>query len=220
MTFRSVVVFSNLGYQVKPPTTIGFKNRNVHFAGACRPEAKARLSPALRPLLEDALPDNAGMVRICTEPPGKPKMWRTMDERWLDVPAAAAGYDSNLQVEDDVNENDEDDDSHMTITNPPLVVKKNTKFAAHGPGVVSKRTAEHVGFNGLQFRGKQAFPELSCDDSNIVAAAWPKGLLCAGQPGFECESLRCAPENWIARRPVSHFARGGQIIARYPLVIC
>lgn len=62
-------IFCALGYQVKPPRDFGFAKRNIHFAGACSSGAKLRMPHTLRQLLEDALPDDPGMVRVCSDSP-------------------------------------------------------------------------------------------------------------------------------------------------------
>ena len=183
-------ILRGLGYETTPPKDFGFTNRNIQFAAACRQEAKAQLSDSLRALLVNALPDREGMVRLCSEPTNEtPLEFRLFQERWIDVPAAAvsaraAGPDSSSDL------------------SPPLVVPADMMFSASGPSVVSKRTAEHVGFNGLSFRGNASFPELNNTTSRLVRDAWPMNLLRVGEPGFQSESLRCAPENWIVRRAV------------------
>lgn len=53
--------------------------------------------------------------------------------------------------------------------------------------------------------------------------AWPKGLIDpyrnpqgSAEPVFGTEALKCAPENWVVRRPVSHFGHRTDWKARYP----
>ena len=198
-------VFASLGYDTKPPKEFGFKNRNVHFACACLPDARETLSPELKRLLVNALPKDAGMVRLCSEPPNsRPNEWRCFADRWIDVPAASRAIEVTVE---NTSPNQE----------APLVIPLDKEFAAKGPGVVSKRTAEHVGFNGLRFRGKMSFPELEEGRYHCTREAWPPGLLRAGDPGYETESLRCAPENWLIRKPVRHYSDGSRNIkARYP----
>ena len=59
----------------------------------------------------------------------------------------------------------------------PLVVRLSRHYAASGNGVVSNRTMLKVGFNGLQFRGLNACPELQKENDPLVQEAWPPGLL-------------------------------------------
>lgn len=62
------------------------------------------------------------------------------------------------------------------------------------------------------------------ENDPIVQEAWPAGLLSvpdnennSGDPVPGSESCKCAPENWIVRRPISHFkGPGGKIMARHP----
>ena len=193
-------VFEDLGYDTKPPKEFGFKNRNIHFACACRPGAEERLSPKLKELFFNALTNEAGMVRLSSEPPNyRPKAWRSFADRWIDVPAATKVLASKPPAYDSTDED------------LPFSVPLDQAFAAHGPGLVSKRTAQHVGFNGFTFRKKMSFPELEDRSYDLTKEAWPPGMLHIGEPGYESESLRCAPENWILRRPVRYHGK-----ARYP----
>lgn len=59
----------SLGYITKPQKDVMFTKRNVHFAAACAPGAKAFLSEALSSLIGPRLPDDKGMVRLSNEPP-------------------------------------------------------------------------------------------------------------------------------------------------------
>lgn len=108
----------------------------------------------------------------------------------------------------------------------PLFIPIDKPYTPSGNGVVSTRTAHHVGFNGYEFRKLNAFPELQNTASELVKRAWPNGLIDpyrnrqgseSEEPVFGTEALKCAPENWIMRRPVSHFGdlRTGWK-ARYP----
>lgn len=61
----------SLGYATRPPKEFGFLKRNIHFAGACRPEAKEGLEGELKTLIGPALPDIPGIVRLSTNPPSE-----------------------------------------------------------------------------------------------------------------------------------------------------
>ena len=80
-------VFASLGYATKPPPDFGFLRRNIHFAAACKPGVKSRLPVDLGELFTSALPDDAGMVRISTEPPGlHAHSQLAFEGRYFDVP--------------------------------------------------------------------------------------------------------------------------------------
>lgn len=196
-------VFGGLGYKTKPLKDFGFKNRNVHFAAASRPGAKESISAELQQLFADALPLEPGLFRLCTEPPDdRAYSFRTFDDRWIDVPTSCNATNTSGVI---------------ATSEPPLVVPVDKKYTANGPGVVLKRTAEHVGFNGLKFRGKMSFPEL--DKNSYVSSrdAWPPGLLRVGEAGYESDALRCAPHNWVVKRPVGHHTDDTNVFpARYP----
>lgn len=74
-------------------------------------------------------------------------------------------------------------------------------FAPSGNGVISQRTADHVGFNGFSFRKVIGFPELRNKSSPLIQRAWPKpllrpyGLSETGELVYGVDSLKCAPEN-------------------------
>lgn len=211
-------VFASLGYETKPSPEFGFTKRNINFSGACAAGAKERLPIELKELLGDALPDNVGIVRISCEPPGiRSQKQRRYEERWFDVPAAhlaeqlnedVVGFNADLMLE------------------VPLVVPMNHPYSSSGSGVVSTRTAEHVDFNGLSFRPLRACPELKDTSKDYIRQAWPRGLaelqdgelnLSCDEPVAGSESLKCAPLNWIVRRPVRSFCSSDRDWkARYP----
>lgn len=225
-------VLSSLGYGTKPSKDFGFVKRNIHFAAACVPGAKSRLPISTQKILGDLLPEDDGMVRICSEPPQhRPQKELPFEKRYFDIPAVALPNlnRSNAAGSCHISRNPADTDNdgcHFLVedalTDPPLIVEVNKEYAASGPGVVSNRNMTHVGFNGLAFRKLNACPELRNPDDPIVREAWPAGLLKpfgnddAGEPLYGSEAVKCAPENWVLRRPVSHFAIEGNIVSRYP----
>lgn len=108
----------------------------------------------------------------------------------------------------------------------PITVPLDKEYAPSGNGVVSYRNMAHVGYNGIQFRKLKACPELHNVNDPIVKEAWPVGLLRLSQnspasgseePVYGSEYVKCAPENWVVRRPVAHFNKPGEVIkSRYP----
>lgn len=103
--------------------------------------------------------------------------------------------------------------SEQTAENAPLVIPEDKEYASTGNGVVPTRTAKSVGFNGYSFRNQNAFPELSGTSSELVRRAWPPGVLGAkitegvvsgSSVMHVSEALKCATENWVARRHVYH----------------
>lgn len=112
------------------------------------------------------------------------------------------------------------------VTEMPLVVPIDHPYSASGSGVVSTRTAEHVDYNGLAFRPLRACPELKDTLKNYIRQAWPRGLvelqdgqrnISSDEPVAGSESLKCAPLNWLVRRPVRRFcASERDWKARYP----
>ena len=105
------------------------------------------------------------------------------------------------------------------------MVALSQKYNDSGPCVVSHRNIHHIGYNGIEFRKDAAYPELSRMNDPKVRQAWPRGILVSGQyDANECErermygseSVKCSPENWVVRRPVSHFNSGENTQARYP----
>lgn len=124
-----------------------FTRRNIHFAAACAAGAKARLSNELKGLIALALPDKEGMVRLSNEPPGGMRCEELpLDKKFIDVPAADLGRDVHDLVP-------------IYTSDALLIVPLDHRYTTSGNGVVSTRTAEHVGYNGLAFRGKAANPE-------------------------------------------------------------
>lgn len=215
-------VFQSLGYETTPPSEFGFVKRNIHFAAACAAGAKQRLPVELRELLQDALPDDPGMVRISTEPPtDPPQCQRRYEDCYFDVPAARLTSSEREDVHISVRtESLETDDADCA----PLVVPLDMPYAPSGKGVVSTRTAEHVGYNGLSFRRLAACPEMRDISKPLVSRSWPRGLIdpsvgesASYEPGSGTESLKCAPLNWIVRRTVRHFCDSeSDWKARYP----
>lgn len=213
-------VFKSLGYQTKPPSDFGFVKRNLHFAAACAAGAKQKLPLDLRILMGAALPDDPGMVRVSTEPPGIAQGALRYEDRYIDVPAASSAF-RGIDNEDSSDLLGTDD-----LDDAPLVVPLDAPYAANGKYMVSTRTAQHVGYNGIQFRKLRACPEMRDSSKSIVRRAWPRGLLEANEysrtqgsaePFSSSESLKRAPLNWIVRKPVMHFARSEtDWAARYP----
>lgn len=216
-------VFESLGYETKPPSEFGFVKRNVHFAAACASGAKQRLPVQLKQLLDDALPDDPGMVRLSTEPPaGPPQCMLRHEDRYFDVPAARL---TNSTMEEDLSmQMPNTGDDCIEPYSTPLVVPLDTPYSPSGSGYVSTRTAEHVGYNGIQFRGLAACPEMRDTSKPLVRRAWPRGLLerhvdraASDEPVIGAESVKCAPLNWVVRRPVRHFCHSDvDWKARYP----
>ena len=210
-------VFRSLGYATKPPAEFGFNMRNIHFASACSPQAKARLPVELQQLLTGLLREHAGMVRISSEPPRDiPQCELPYSERYCDVPARDLSTLHRCTPS-----------TSKEPSEAPLTIPLEQPYSASGPGVVSTRTAEHVGYNGLEFRKLRACPELGDTSKRVVREAWPKGLLDI-QDGKSVvdvdqshlsvsESRKCAPINWIVRRPVRHFSKSeNDCASRYP----
>lgn len=99
--------------------------------------------------------DDTGMVRIASEPPGRvPQSQICFEDRCVDVPAARV---TNRAVQDNTDGVVRDSSEDCEI---PLVVPLGLGYSPSGNGVVSTRTAQHVGFNGIEFRGLNACPEL------------------------------------------------------------
>lgn len=214
-------VFEELGYQVKPPKEFNFSRRNIHFSGACQPGYKALLPNDVMELIGESLPDYEGMVRISTEPTGMMSQSSlNFEDRFVDVPASKYAHLSTNRCLPRQTEGGIGDAT--IIPRCPLTVEKDKPFAPSGYGVVSSRTAQHVGYNGYNFRKLKACPELSSNSSKMVRKAWPIGLLRdasqnISNDGRNIERLKCAPANWIVRRPLSFYARqSGVVRARYP----
>lgn len=104
------------------------------------------------------------------------------------------------------------------MNDTPLAVPIDHPYSSSGNGVVSTRIALDVGYNGFAFRGKPSNPELNGFSSKLVREAWPRPMI--GQPsddGVEPPAdFACAPDNWVLRKPVRHFADGEVFKARYP----
>lgn len=96
-------------------------------------------------------------------------------------------------------------------TEPSLTVPLDRRFSSSGNGLVSQRSAEHVLFNGFEFLISNGYPELKGNSTELVQRAWPAGLLRpdnmeeSGDPVYGVESVKCAPETWVLRRPLRHF---------------
>lgn len=174
-------------------------------------------------LLGPALPEEEGMVRITTSPPThRSQSELPYHERFFDVPVArTTGCSASEPPPTQLHPLGH---SHVSEEIPlaPLVVPLDKPFAASGPGVVAQRTAKKVGFNGFEFRGSAGYPELNDSSSRLVKQAWPPALLRylttlpSGEPVYGAESSKCATENWVIRRPVSHFGDKQGRKARYP----
>lgn len=207
-------VFSSLGYETKPPKDFCFVKRNIHFASACASGARERLPVELQKLMGEMLPEEEGVVRICSDPPSGCRQEELhFESRYFDVPATCLKA-SSLQHDARALASD--------FSEAPLIIPVEKCYAPSGPGVVNYRNMIHVGYNGFEFRNLKAYPELHHRDDPLVKEAWPPGLLdpTVGAGGAEpvsgTESRKCAPENWVLRRPVSRFATDGNIVARYP----
>lgn len=218
-------VFEGLGYETKPPKGFGFTKRNIHFAAACRQTAKQRLCCDLQRIMGPALPNEEGMVRISSSPPTSQNQNELRyEERYWDVPAARTREDHTPVVQPAGQSRCNGNSSTSIESNPvPLVVALDKPFSASGQGLVSHRTAEHVGFNGIEFRHSNGYPEMRNDSSRLVGQAWPRSILQrystseSEEPVYGVESVKCAPENWVVRRPVGHFGTCEQDWkARYP----
>lgn len=214
-------VLSNIGYETSPSKDFDFVKRNIHFAAACSPGAKHHLPVTVQQLIGQMLPDERGMVRICRDAPKNcPQSALPYECRHFDVRAARhATLDSG-----DVNGMDTlADPARIALERAPLVVPIGWEYAANGPGVLSHRNTEHVGYNGIRFWKLNACGELHNRDDPLVREAWPVRLLSSAQPeSLEepvpgSEHTKSAPENWILRRPVARInAQGGEIKSRYP----
>lgn len=201
-------ILNSLGYETRPPKDINFTKRNIHFAAACTPAAKAHLPPVLQALIGRLLPDQPGMVRIGTEPPSPlPQSELPFEERYIDVPAMKLSETNAEEISSR--------SIPASVSDAPLSVPLNQAYSSSGPGVVSHRTATHVGYNGIGFRGERSCPELSNPASPVVTEAWPSSYLRRWEqnqePLADSEVLKCAPENWVLRRPCRRFGS-----ARYP----
>lgn len=161
-------------------------------------------------------PDDEGFVRVCSDPATyRPQSKVPFESRYLYVPAAipsastASFNNSSLP---------------NAVIDAPLVVPLDKQFAPSGHGAVSSRNTEHMGYNGFAFRKMKAHPELQIPDDPLTREAWPVGLLHTSvgsvdgeEPVNGSESKKCAPENWVIRRPVARFAsKENGIVARYP----
>ena len=195
-------VFELLGYDTKPPKDFGFVKRNIHFSAACTQAAKRNLSPALKVMLGPGLPDNEGMVRISSSPPTtKAQGQLPYEERSFDVPAVRNINPIQSSL------NSREDELYV-----PLTVPVDQSFSVGGNCVVSQNTAKRVGYNGFEFRKHNGNPELRQSASRLVRQAWPPGLLEpfesnseSDEPVYGIESVKCAPENWVLRKPVGHY---------------
>lgn len=201
-----VYIFEGLGYETKPPKDFGFDNRDIHFAVACGPGVERRMDAEVLELFPNALSDHEGMVRVFTNPPSRvPNEFRKFEDRWADVPAAALFSSSKIALK-----------PIELKQEAPLVVSLEQDFVVTGKCVVSKKTAEHVGYNGLCFLDKAAFLEMRAMVAEAVKEAWPENLLRAGPPGFELESIKWPPDNWILRRSLAHYKVGSCLRPSYP----
>ena len=106
-----------------------------------------------------------------------------------------------------------------------LVVPLDHPYSPSGPGVVSKINIQHVRYNGIEFWKLSACLELQKNPDPLIRAALPPSLtgtghlqssVCSDEPIQGSESIKCAPENRVIRRPVSHFTRGMDTKPRYP----
>lgn len=162
--------FAALGYETKPPKDFGFTKRNIHFAAACLPGAKQRLPVELKRILGPAIPDKPGMVRLCSNPPsGKAQSEICYEDCYSDVPAvniSRIGPES-VGIQPVVGIASVGDGSSDAIV-VPLVVEMDKPYTPSGKGVVSHRTAHHVGHNGYEFCKLNAFPELRNSSSELV----------------------------------------------------
>ena len=93
-------VFASLGNEMKPPKEFLFTRRNINFAGACQPRAKGKLGADLLKLIGPALPEQPGMVRICTNPPsGSAQEELLYHDRYFEVPACSLQLYSTLETQ-------------------------------------------------------------------------------------------------------------------------
>lgn len=159
------------------------------------------------------------MVRISPSAPSDcDRLELKYEERYFKVPAAC--------ISDSRRENITQvllySEGFHEVPIPSVAVPLDQAFAARGNGVVSQRTANHVGFNGHAFRSANGHLELRNSSPDTVQRAWPAGLrqpysiLESREPVYGMEILKCAPENWIQRRTVNHFGNDRERKARYP----
>lgn len=174
-------VLCSLGYETKVPPDFGFKLRNIHFAAACAPGAKMGLTDELLNLVGPALPDEGGLVRVSTSPLNSvPQSQLPFEQQYVDVPATfidGSGTDGIVQTTNSTSETGDARNPLGVRSAAPLVVPLDKPYSDSGNGVVSHRTAVHVYYNGLAFRGLRACPELVGRSSLIVQEAWPPGML-------------------------------------------
>lgn len=140
-------MFCSLGYETTPRNDFGFKQRSVQFSGACKPGAKERLWLELLRFIGNGLPDEPGMIRLCTEAPSEvPQNKRCFEDRWIDVPEAKIG-----------NSTSENSPACAASDVAPLVVSLNQTYVRSGNCVVTRKNTEHVGFNGKNSAASLAF---------------------------------------------------------------
>ena len=151
---RVCCCFASLEYQIKPPKDFSFVKRNIHFATACRQSAKRRLSDAVRKRLGPALPNANGMVWISSSPPShRDIMELPSEERYVEVPAACLSESGSASAAHSLRNLE---GLHQGPI-PMVAVAVDQPFAASGNGVASQRTVNHVGFNGISFRGANGY---------------------------------------------------------------
>lgn len=218
-----VAILRSLGYETSPPKDFGFVKHDIHFSAACRPGAKELMPAKLRSLIGEMLPSHPGMVRLCSDTPvscGQIEI--PYEKRYCDVPAVSHSSLNSI-VHGNRSEVLSAAEENMYLE-APLVVPIDKPYTPSGPGVVSRRTMLHVGYNGIEFRKLNACPELHNLEDPLVREAWPPSLLISGQGSSEdvndepvrgLDTTKCAPDNWVVRRPVSRFhVPGGQIRAK------
>lgn len=128
------------------------------------------LSSNLVKLFGSALPESEGMVRISSSPPTtRSQSELAYDERYFDVPAARVTEGATSEPPQSV--------GRLVGTTPvmsregpvtPLTVPLDKPFSSSGHGVVSQRTANHVGFNGFTFRRANGYPELKAAQQTLL----------------------------------------------------
>ena len=103
-----------------------------------------------------------------TEPPGlHAQSQLAFEDRYFDVPAAGlqdcrakeAVHGVSLSAGDGYVD--------------PVVISFDREYSLSGPGVVSTRTAELVGFNEIEVRNLTACPEMWDTSKPLICRAWP-----------------------------------------------
>lgn len=153
------------------------------------------------------------MVRVCGSPPTKkPESELALQDRFVDV-LFCKGH---LGAESIVYCN-----TRTREYGAPFSIRIDHGFSVGADGVVSKKTIDDIGYNGVAFSRTSSCPGLSRYKQKLVRKTWQYDCFCRyGNSTVTNQNsvyLKCAPFRWILRRPNTNFkVSRGDYLPRYP----